>query len=70
MSSNYNFSFSFHLYNFIKTKFEAQLVIVELLPHKSIFTAGYSAVIHIHCVVEECTVVVENIYLIFHNKNF
>ena len=31
-------------------KFEAQIVILE---HKSIICAGYSAVLHIHSVVEE-----------------
>lgn len=36
--------------------FEAQLVILELLEHKSIFSAGYSAVLHIHSIVEECEV--------------
>lgn len=41
-----------------QSKFEAQLVILELLPHKSIFSAGYTAVIHIHTAVEECTVIV------------
>lgn len=41
-----------------QAKFEAQLAIMELLPHKSIFSAGYTAVIHIHTAVEECTVTV------------
>jgi len=41
-----------------QTKFEAQVVILELLSHKSIFTAGYNAVIHIHTAVEECNIVV------------
>lgn len=36
--------------------FEAQLVILELLEHKSIFSAGYSAVLHVHSIVEECEV--------------
>jgi len=39
-----------------QAKFEAQLAILELLPHKSIFSAGYTAIIHIHTAVEECTV--------------
>jgi len=39
-----------------QTKFEAQLAILELLPHKSIFTAGYASIIHIHTAVEECVV--------------
>jgi peptide chain release factor subunit 3 len=30
--------------------FEAQLAIVELLEHKSLFTAGYKAVMHCHTV--------------------
>lgn len=33
--------------------FDAQVVILE---HKSIICAGYSAVMHIHCVAEEITV--------------
>jgi len=38
-------------------RFEAQLVIVELLEHKSIFTAGYTAVLHVHAIAEECSIV-------------
>jgi len=38
-------------------KFEAQLAIVELLPHKSIFSAGYTAVLHVHAVAEECSII-------------
>jgi len=38
-------------------RFEAQLAIVELLEHKSIFSAGYSAVLHVHAVAEECAIV-------------
>jgi len=38
-------------------KFEAQLIIVELLEHKSIFSAGYTAVLHVHASAEECTIV-------------
>uniref|UniRef100_A0A7S0IV71 GTP-eEF1A C-terminal domain-containing protein n=1 Tax=Calcidiscus leptoporus TaxID=127549 RepID=A0A7S0IV71_9EUKA len=37
-------------------KFEAQLIIVELLDHKSIFSAGYTAVLHVHAAAEECSV--------------
>jgi peptide chain release factor subunit 3 len=37
-------------------RFEAQLAIVELLEHKSIFSAGYTAVLHVHAVAEECSV--------------
>jgi len=39
-----------------QAKFEAQLAILELLPHKSIFSAGYTAVLHVHAAVEECTI--------------
>jgi peptide chain release factor subunit 3 len=39
-----------------QNKFEAIVSVLELLPHKSVFTAGYSAVIHVHTAVEECTV--------------
>ncbi|XP_054817466.1 uncharacterized protein LOC129317134 isoform X1 [Prosopis cineraria] len=38
------------------TEFVAQLQILELLDN-AIFTAGYKAVLHIHCVVEECEIV-------------
>ena len=31
-------------------KFEAQLAIVELLEHKSIFSAGYTAILHVHAI--------------------
>jgi len=37
-------------------KFEAQLMIVELLEHKSIFSAGYTAVLHVHVGAEECCI--------------
>jgi len=37
-------------------RFEAQLIIVELLEHKSIFSAGYTAVLHVHAVAEECSI--------------
>lgn len=36
--------------------FSAQLALVELLEHKSIFSAGYTAVLHIHSVAEECEI--------------
>jgi len=39
-----------------QTKFEGQVVVLDLLAHKSIFSAGYTAVIHIHTTAEECTV--------------
>eukprot|EP01116_Phalansterium_solitarium_P012642 TRINITY_DN2911_c0_g1_i1.p1 TRINITY_DN2911_c0_g1~~TRINITY_DN2911_c0_g1_i1.p1 ORF type:complete len:612 (+),score=232.06 TRINITY_DN2911_c0_g1_i1:159-1994(+) len=41
-----------------QTRFEAMLNILELLPHKPIFTPGYTAVIHIHTAVEECSILV------------
>lgn len=34
--------------------FEAQLQILELLDHKSLFSAGYKCILHIHAAVEEC----------------
>jgi len=34
--------------------FQAQLQIMELLEHKSIFTAGYKCILHVHAAVEEC----------------
>jgi len=37
-------------------RFEAQLAIVELLEHKSIFSAGYTAVLHVHASAEECSI--------------
>ena len=33
------------------------LQLLELLEHKSIFTAGYKAVLHVHAVVEECEII-------------
>mmetsp|Transcript_27221 Transcript_27221/g.37545 ORF Transcript_27221/g.37545 Transcript_27221/m.37545 type:complete len:608 (+) Transcript_27221:149-1972(+) len=36
--------------------FEAQLVVLDLLEHKSIFTAGYKAVMHCHTMTEEVEV--------------
>ena len=38
----------------VVTSFDALLSILELLEHKSIFTAGYKAVMHIHSITEEC----------------
>jgi len=38
-------------------KFEAQLAIIELLDHKSIFSAGYTAILHVHAAAEECSIV-------------
>lgn len=38
------------------TQFEAQIMVMEL-DHRALFTAGYSAVLHIHTAEEECTVV-------------
>eukprot|EP00004_Rigifila_ramosa_P006029 TRINITY_DN1670_c0_g1_i2.p1 TRINITY_DN1670_c0_g1~~TRINITY_DN1670_c0_g1_i2.p1 ORF type:complete len:707 (+),score=173.96 TRINITY_DN1670_c0_g1_i2:1837-3957(+) len=37
-------------------RFIAQVQLMELLDHKPIFSAGYTAVIHIHNAVEECSV--------------
>ncbi len=37
----------------VVTEFDATLSVLELLEHKSIFTAGYKAVLHIHTVTEE-----------------
>lgn len=41
----------------VVTEFDALLSILELLEHKSIFTAGYKCVLHIHNVTEECEVI-------------
>ena len=41
----------------VTQEIECQLAILELLEHKSLFTAGYKAVIHIHSVTEECEVI-------------
>ena len=38
------------------TQFEVQLMLMEL-DHRALFTAGYSAVLHVHCAEEEVTVV-------------
>ena len=34
-----------------------QLIVVELLEHKSIFSAGYTAILHVHAAAEECNIV-------------
>jgi len=36
--------------------FDAQVVVMELMPPKLLFSAGFEAVMHIHTAVEECTV--------------
>jgi len=41
----------------VSTDFEALLSVLELHEHKSIFTAGYKAVLHIHTIVCECEVI-------------
>uniref|UniRef100_A0A061S9M0 G1 to S phase transition protein n=1 Tax=Tetraselmis sp. GSL018 TaxID=582737 RepID=A0A061S9M0_9CHLO len=38
-------------------QFETQLAILDLLEHKPILSAGYKAVLHIHCAVEECEII-------------
>jgi len=42
----------------VPCKFEGQVVILDLPAHKSIFSAGYNAVIHLHSAIEECTILV------------
>ena len=37
-------------------QFSAQLMVLDLLPQKSIMTAGYSCVFHAHTAIEECTI--------------
>lgn len=37
-------------------KFDAQIIITDLLPHKPIITSGYTAVLHIHTNVIDCQV--------------
>eukprot|EP00163_Fabomonas_tropica_P034035 TRINITY_DN927_c0_g1_i2.p1 TRINITY_DN927_c0_g1~~TRINITY_DN927_c0_g1_i2.p1 ORF type:complete len:550 (-),score=230.25 TRINITY_DN927_c0_g1_i2:260-1909(-) len=39
------------------TDFEAQIVLLEMLEHKPLFTAGYEAVLHLHSCVEELSVI-------------
>jgi peptide chain release factor subunit 3 len=41
----------------VVSEFVAQVVFMDLLSHKSLFTAGYQAVIHMHTAVEEITCV-------------
>jgi peptide chain release factor subunit 3 len=40
----------------VVSKFACQLKLLELLEHKSIFTAGYKSILHIHSITEECEV--------------
>lgn len=40
----------------VVSKFQCQLQLLELLDHKSIFTAGYKSMLHIHSITEECEV--------------
>ena len=40
------------------TYFDAQLHLLDLLEHKSLFSAGYKAILHIHAAVEECEITV------------
>lgn len=37
-------------------KFVAQLQVLDLLEHRSLFTAGYQCVFHAHTTIEECTI--------------
>merc|ERR1712007_232679 len=37
--------------------FEAHLAILDLFDHKSIFSAGYKCVLHIHSASEECEII-------------
>ena len=37
--------------------FDIPLCLAQLLEHKSIFSAGYTAVLHVHAVAEECSIV-------------
>lgn len=37
-------------------QFEAQIVVLDLLEHKPILTGGYTAILHLHSIVEECEV--------------
>ena len=50
------------MYQTKKNSFDYPQVVI--LEHKSIICAGYSAVLHIHNVVEECTFVVREHYLV------
>eukprot|EP01087_Luapelamoeba_hula_P019413 TRINITY_DN6422_c0_g4_i1.p1 TRINITY_DN6422_c0_g4~~TRINITY_DN6422_c0_g4_i1.p1 ORF type:complete len:542 (-),score=120.48 TRINITY_DN6422_c0_g4_i1:290-1915(-) len=37
-------------------QFEAQIAVIDLLPHKPILSPGYGAVFHCHTIVEECSI--------------
>lgn len=37
-------------------QFEAQIAVLDLLEHKPILTGGYTAILHLHSIVEECEV--------------
>ena len=37
--------------------FSAQIMILDLLPQKSVMTAGYSCILHTHTAIEECRIV-------------
>lgn len=36
--------------------FDAAIVVLDLLPHKPLITAGYGAVLHVHAVTVECQI--------------
>jgi peptide chain release factor subunit 3 len=38
------------------SQFEAQVAVIDLLDHKPIFSPGYTAVLHAHTAVEDCTI--------------
>jgi peptide chain release factor subunit 3 len=38
------------------TVFEAEILVLELLEHKMLLTAGYQAVLHLHAIEEACVV--------------
>lgn len=40
-------------------EFYAQVLVMDLIPPKSIFCAGFEAVMHLHTAVEECTIAVK-----------
>lgn len=39
------------------TKFQCQLQLLELLDHKSVLTAGYKSILHLHSLTEEAEIV-------------
>lgn len=41
----------------VVSKFECILSLLDLLDHKSIFSAGYKSILHLHALVEECEVI-------------